>query len=143
MISVHHLSYWKRGIDPVEPNMKRPWLLGDKKLKGLKLKPVCDGTRITEIRNIMTLSVMRIVVSWSESPKLFVNALFLNFDDGFFKPQKGQLSIEPDISFLQFGQRSDVLTFEGAISRFVMLGHQKETGNYYLSIPILSQTLLI
>lgn len=63
MISVHHLSYWKRGIDPVEPKTKRLWLLGDKKLKGLKLKLVCDGMRITEIRNIITFSVIRIVVS--------------------------------------------------------------------------------
>lgn len=74
---------------------------------------------------MMTLSVIRIVVSWSESPRLFVNALFLNFDEGFFKPQKGQLSIDPDISFLQFGQRSDVLTFEGAISRFYVVPPDK------------------
>lgn len=53
-----------------------------------------------------------------------MNALFLNFDEGFFNPQKGQLATEPDISFLQFGQRSDVLTFEGAISRLFVLGCQ-------------------
>ena len=53
-----------------------------------------------------------------------MNALFLNFDEGLLKPQKGQLSIEPDISLLQFGQRSDFLTFEGAISRLFMLGYQ-------------------
>lgn len=65
-----------------------------------------------------TLSEMRIVVSCSESPRLLVNALFLNFEEGFFRPQNGQLSIEPDISFLQLGQSRDVLPFEGAIVCF-------------------------
>lgn len=58
-------------------------------------------------------------------------------------PQKGQLSIEPEISFLQFGQRSEVLTFDGAIFRLSMLGRQEHTGNDYLNFVILSKTLLV
>ena len=51
-----------------------------------------------------------------------MKALFLSFEEGFFIPQKGQLSIDPDISFLQFGQRSEFLTFEDAIFSLVSVG---------------------
>lgn len=51
--------------------------------------------------------------------------------------------MEPDISFLQFGQRSDVLTLEGAISRLFVLGCHINTDNYCINTLVLSQTLLV
>jgi len=92
-------------------------LLGAKKLNGLKLSPVLLGVRITEAINRTTLSAMRIVVSCSALPILRVNALFFSFEEGLLSPQKGQLPAEPEISFLQLGHSSEVLTFEGAIIR--------------------------
>jgi hypothetical protein len=127
VIRLHHLSYWNIGIEPVDPRIKRLWLLGDKKLKGEKLNPVFPGMSITERINITTFIEMRMVTSWSESPILRVNMLFFRGEDGFFRPQKGQLSMEPDISFLQFGQSSDVRICEEAIFRLVVKSCQANT----------------
>ncbi|BHH82126.1 hypothetical protein LA52FAK_04150 [Desulforhopalus sp. 52FAK] len=97
--------------------MNKLWLLGERKLNGLKLNPVLVGVRITETKKSITLSVMRRVVSWSASPRLLVSALFFSLDEGFFSPQKGQFVTEPEISLRQFGQRSEFLVVEVAISR--------------------------
>lgn len=69
------------------------------------------------------MSVIRIVVSWSPSVILRVNALFFNGDEGFFMPQKGQLSTEPEINFRQFGQRSEFLLLEEAIIHWCVVRH--------------------
>lgn len=86
---------------------------------------------------------MRMVVSWSPSPRLRANALFLSRDEGLFKPQKGQLSTEPEMSFLQFGQRREFLLVEEVINHLLV-----ETGGFTARHPVskicyLSKTLLI
>lgn len=54
--------------------------------------------------NMMTLTAIIVVTSWSPLEIQDTNILFFNLDAGLFNPQKGQTVFERLISFRQPGQ---------------------------------------
>jgi hypothetical protein len=108
-IRVHQRCKLSIGRVPVAPKRRRLLLEGEKRERGFRENPDDQGPSRSEIMYMPTLTNTIALMIWSVPRKRRVKRLFFNRDPGRAMPQWGQRGSSALMSFLQFGQRIDLL----------------------------------